>query len=240
MEREILTQALRPGVDCPALEVLGRYADDTLPPAERNATAEHVGSCAVCQSELALLQTFADGEIRSDERDAVNAVVAELRRRESEILPPSALPEIRQSASGWFGSFRLAVSGAVVLLAVVGGYFFFETTPPRLPSNVSNDGGATRSLAVDLRAPIGDQVAVPQRLEWRPVSGAVRYRVRLMEVDRRELWSIESTPSAVDLPEDIRALIAPAKTLQWQVTAYDASNTPIAESRPERFRLIRR
>jgi hypothetical protein len=58
-----------------------------------------------------------------------------------------------------------------------------------------------------------------------------------MEVDRRELWSTETAATDVDLPESVRALIVPAKTLQWQVTAYDASNSPIAESSLERFRL---
>jgi hypothetical protein len=240
MEPEILRQALRRGADCPAVEVLGRYADGALPPAERSAAAAHIGTCTVCQSELALLQTFASGEIRSDERDAVNAVVGELRRRESEIIPAPALPEIRQSRFAlWFGSSRHVLSLAVVLLAVVGGYLIFDSKPPRLPSSVVYDGGTTRSLTVELRAPIGDLVAAPQRLEWRPVSGAVRYRARLMEVDRRELWSIETAATEVDLPGPVRALIVPAKTLQWQVTAYDASNSPIGESSVERFRLAR-
>jgi hypothetical protein len=83
-------------------------------------------------------------------------------------------------------------------------------------------------------------IAAPQRLEWRPVSGAVRYRVRLMEVDRRELWSIDTAGTAADLPEPIRALAVPAKTLLWQVTAYNAASAVIAESGQERFRLARR
>lgn len=239
MEPEILRRALRADAGCPTTEVLGRYADDALPPAESAAAAAHIDRCVTCQSELALLHAFANGEVRADERDAVDAIVAGLRRRESDIIPTPALPGIRQSRFALFGSLRHAMSLAVVLLAVVGGYLIFQSRPPRLPSNVVYDGGSTRSLTVELRAPIGDQVAVPQRLEWRPVSGAVRYRARLMEVDRRELWSIETAAIAVDLPEPVRALIVPAKTLQWQVTAYDGSNAPIGESSLERFRLAR-
>jgi putative zinc finger protein len=239
MAPKILTQALQPGADCPALDVLGRFADDALPPAERRAAAAHIGGCAVCQSELALLQTFADGDVRDDERSDVRAIVAELRRRESEIFPAPAAPEIRQSRFALFGSLRHALSLATVLLAVVGGYLIFQSTPPRLPSDAVSDAGATRSLTVELRAPIGDQAAAPQRLEWRPVPGAARYRARLMEVDRTELWSIDTTATAVEIPEPIRALVVPAKTLQWQVTAYDASNAPVGESSLERFRLAR-
>jgi hypothetical protein len=125
------------------------------------------------------------------------------------------------------------------LLALVAGYFLLNTTRPRVPSDAVSDGGAIRSLTVELRAPIGDVIAAPQRLEWRPVPGAVRYRVRLMEVDRRELWSIDTAAATADLPEPIQALAVPAKTLLWQVTAYNAANAVIAESGQERFRLAR-
>jgi len=237
MEPEILRRALQPGAGCPAIDVLGRYVDGALPPAERATAASHIERCATCQSELALLQAFAEGAVAEHERGAVRDIVAQLERREPEILTAPAVPEIRRSRFMLFGSFRHALSLATVLLVVVGGYVIFNSRPPRLPADAVSDGGATRSLAVGLRAPIGDQAAAPQRLEWRRVSGAVRYRVRLMEVDRRELWSTESATTAVDLPEPIRALIVPAKTLLWQVTAYDASNTAIGESNPGRFRL---
>jgi len=239
MEPEILRRALQPGADCPAIDVLGRYADGALTPGERAAAALHIDQCATCQSELALMQTFAAGSIAEHERGAVRDIVAELRRRESQILTSTAVPEIRRSRFGLFGSFRHALTLATVLVAIVGGYVIFDSMPPRLPSDAASDRGGTRSLAVELRAPIGDQAAAPQRLEWRPVSGAVRYRVRLMEVDRRELWSNETAATAVDLPEPIRILIVPAKTLLWQVTAYDASNAPVGESSLERFRVAR-
>jgi hypothetical protein len=218
--------------------VLGRYADDALAPAQRAVAAAHIERCVSCQSELALMQAFADGEVRDGERADVSAIVADLRRREPEIFGAHAA-DVRPSRFAGFGSLRHALSLATVLLAMVGGYLVFNSTPPRLPAgNVSRDG-ATRSLTVELRAPLGDQVAPPQRLEWRPVTGAVRYRVRLMEVDRRELWSAETAATAIDLPEPVRALAVPAKTLQWQVTAYDASNAPVGESSVERFRLAR-
>jgi len=239
MEPEILTEALRPSADCPALDVLGRYADGALPPAEGTGIATHVGDCASCQSELALLQTFVAGAGRDEEQGAVRAIVAELRRREPVIFAQDAAPKIRQPRFALFGSLRHAMSLATVLLALVAGYFLFNSTRPHVPSDAVSDGGATRSLTVELRAPIGDVIAAPQRLEWRPVPGAVRYRVRLMEVDRRELWSIDTAATTADLPEPIRALAVPAKTLLWQVTAYNAASAVIAESGQERFRLAR-
>jgi hypothetical protein len=53
------------------------------------------------------------------------------------------------------------------------------------------------------------------------------------------LWSIGTAATTADLPEPIRALAVPAKTLLWQVTAYNAANAVIAESGQERFRLAR-
>ena len=98
----------------------------------------------------------------------------------------------------------------------------------------------TRSLAVTVRGPVGDQVESPQRFEWLAVDGAVRYRVRLMEVDRRELWSTSTSALAVDLPPPIRTSIAPGRTLLWDVTAYDAAGAAIAESGTQSFKVVPR
>jgi hypothetical protein len=128
---------------------------------------------------------------------------------------------------------------AVVLLCFVSGYYLINPAAPRLPADVSSGADATRSLTIRAIGPVGDQRAVPDRLQWQPVAGASRYHVRLLEVDRHELWSYDTADAAVDLPADIRARISPAKTLTWQVTAYGAANAPIAESDPQRFRLAR-
>jgi hypothetical protein len=239
MEHEILSSALQPSADCPSLDELGRFADGALTPAERARRAPHIERCHACQAELAMLQAFADAEIRADEQAAVRDIVTELRRREHEIFGAAAVPEIRQRSWLQLVSVRHALSLATVLLLMVGSFYFLKSTPPRLPSDISPGGDVTRSLTVALRGPVGDQVEAPRRLEWQPVAGAVRYRARVMEVDRRELWSIDTGSTAADLPPAVRAQIVPAKTLLWQVTAYDASNATLAESRLERFRLAR-
>jgi len=237
MERKILSDALKPGPDCLSIEYIGHYADGALPAAERVVASAHIEACANCQAELALLRAFAATTVRDDEAESVRAGVAALRRRESDILGSGR----REASSlGQWGSvwlFRHAISLAAVLLLVVGGFYLLNPAPPRLPTNVSSGDEVTRSLTVAVRAPIGEQVDAPARLEWQPVTGAVRYRVRLMEVDRHELWSTDVAATSVDLPQDVRARIVPAKTLLWQVTAYGASNAPLAESDVARFRL---
>jgi len=237
MESQFLTGALRPTADCPSLDDLGRFVDGAMSAGQRATVAAHVDACQTCQSEIALLHSFAATAIRDDEAAAVRDIVGVLRQREHEIFGAQAVPTIRRSL--WFAiaPLRHAMSLATALLFVVVGYYLFNARPPSLPANDREGGEVTRSLSVALRSPIGDQAVAPQRLEWSPVAGAARYRVRLLEVDRHELWSTETADTAADLPGPVRAQIVPAKTVQWQVTAFDAAGAPIAESSLERFRL---
>jgi Putative zinc-finger len=236
MEDENLRNALRPGPDCLLLDRLGRYADGVLSDGDRAADESHIATCPNCQAELTLLHAFAASPVRDDEADIVRAGVEQLRRRESEIFRSGQRDD--QSLRRWFslGKLRPALAMAAVLLAIVGGYYITNPAAPRLPTDVGSGSEATRSMGITVLEPVGDQTAVPGRLRWQPVSGASRYHVRLTEVDRHEIWSGDTTESAVDLPADIRAQISPAKSLIWQVAAYGSSATPIAESDPQRFR----
>jgi hypothetical protein len=236
----VIRSAFHPGVNCLQLDVLSRFADAILSPAEHAAAAGHLEACVVCHAEHALLQSFAYGHITKNEWRPVRAIVRELRRRERLLFDgPSASRAVRGRLR-LLGSCRVALGLAVVLLAAADGHQFSTSTPPDLAVRGSISGGTPRSLAVELVAPQGDQAAVPPRLEWRPVTGAVRYRAGLSEVDRHEIWSIETSATAVDLPARVRALVAPAKTLMWHVTAYDPAHAPIGESPPGRFRLEQR
>ena len=239
MEREILTRALRPGPDCPPLERLGRYADGILSAADRREAAAHIDTCVTCQSELALLRAFSTVPLRDDEEEIVAAGVAELQRRASPVRD-----EQQGEPSTWqrwipFGMSRTMLAATTALLAVVGSYYLLGSTAPRVPTDTGSDIEATRSLKVPVQGPTGDQTLAPERLEWRAVSGALRYHVRLMEVDRQELWSTDTERIGSDLPASVRAQIVPGKTLLWQVTAYGPSNTPIAESEVLQFRVTR-
>jgi hypothetical protein len=239
MERGILNRALRPGDECLSVEQIGRFADGAMAPRERASAEAHIASCATCQSELTLLQAFSTTTVRDDEADAVREGVATLRRRESEIFGDARRSKaVRRDWIPW-ALLRPMAGVAVVLLFAGTSYYLFKSTSPQLPTVVGTDSEVTRSLTVSVRGPVGDQAVAPERLEWTPVSGAVRYHVRLMEVDRRELWSSDTTGTMATLPDAIRAQIVPAKTLLWDVTAIGSASTPIAESGAQRFRLAR-
>ncbi len=238
MEGQNLISALQPGPECPSIERLGRYVDGGLTLEERRREEPHIAACPNCQAELALLQAFATPAIRDDEAKVVRWGVEELRRREPEIFDDGSLKDLYVRRWLWIGRLRPALALAVVLLMLGGGYYLSNQGTPRLPADIGSNPEATRSLSVTVRAPIGDQASVPARLQWEPVNGATRYRVRLSEVDRQEIWSGDSVGTEIDLPSDVRARIVPGKTLVWQVTAYGASNAAIAESAAQPFRLV--
>jgi len=130
---------------------------------------------------------------------------------------------------------------AVLLVGIATGSFFLLTRKaPSLPGSVTTGDEVTRSLALVVRQPVGDQAESPRRFEWVAVDRAVRYRVRLLEVDRHEVWSTSTSAPAVDLPPAVRTSIAPGRMLLWDVTAYDAAGAVIAESGTQSFRVAPR
>src|SRR5262245_25129100 len=220
MEREVLKSALAPGAACLSLEQLALYADGALGAEEKAAADDHVRGCLNCQAELDLLHAVTSTGVRREEADMVREGVARLEQRAPEILE-GAGDTAPVHARRWlrFGMPPLAAVAAVVLL-VVGGLYLRVPRAPELPSDVTTGGEVTRSLAVTVRGPVGDQAEAPRRLEWLAVDGAARYRVRLMEVDRREVWSTTTSAVGVDLPLSVQGSLTPGRTLTWDVTAY--------------------
>ena len=219
MEDHVLKSALRPGDDCLPLDELGRYADGALSADERARADAHIVSCVNCQAELALMHAVTSSE-----------------------LSPEA--PARAARPRWlaFDTFGMVAMAAVLLIAIAtgGSYFLFIRRPPVLPGGVTTSDEVTRSRAVTVRGPVGAVREVPQRFEWIAVESARRYRVRLMTVDRQELWSESVATPGVDVPSTVQAAIAPGRTLLWDVTAYDAGESPIAESGAQSFSVASR
>jgi hypothetical protein len=240
MEREILRTALAPGPECLSIARLASYADALLDGREDAEAATHIRGCLNCQAELALLRAVTSTDVRAGEADVVRDGVARLEFRARGIAgadrgDTSVRPRWLRA-----GTLLPVAAMAAVLLAAGGRYYLASRTPPALPSQVSTSDEVTRSAAIAVRAPLGDVADPPRRLDWAIVTGAARYRVRLMEVDRREIWSDITPAAGADLPPTVRSSIGPGRTLLWDVTAYDASGAAIAESGPQSFRIAPR
>jgi hypothetical protein len=234
-ERNLLRNSLGPGADCPSAEELARFVDGL-----DQGWARHIQSCAHCSAEARLLRDFQSGTLDEAEAEPVRQIAQRLRARSSEIggaVPAAPRPlwwrgfwQVR-----WLSPALLAAAAVLIFFGV--GLESRRSAPVlHLPSSPGDE--TLRSNAVEGLTPSGDIGQRPMELRWKAVRAAVRYRVRVMEVDGHELWSAETTDTQLELPNDVRLQILPQKTLVWEVRGVDASQRVVAESGNVRFRLL--
>ena len=238
-EHHIFQAALRPGESCPPVEQLEKLVvEDSIP---APAVVEHLRSCAYCKTELQLLREFSAGTVRESEKEAVHAITARLRGRSGEIFDHLRAPG--EPAESWWKTFwrtpwlrpaALALAGLSIVVVVS---LQMRTGPPGIrPPRPEEE--VLRSNTISVLAPIGDIREVPSEIRWRPAPNAVKYHVRLLEVDGAEIWNAETTSNGIELPSAIRARVVPAKTLMCQISAFDAAGSQVAQSGTVRFRLL--
>jgi hypothetical protein len=246
-QRQQWKAALATTADCLTLEDLGRWADGSLSDAEKSRASSHLAGCARCQTELTMLQEFERAIPRPEEQTAVSWIAAEIKRRSSELAPATEDVSRSPPSSARRGSGHriskvrrisaTALSLAAMVTAVVVGLSVRTGKQPALISDGVTGSPVLRSEGVVALAPIGDLIQSPAELRWQPLPGAARYSIKLMEVDRSELWETSSEQTAVVLPAAVREKVVPGKTLLWQVTALDGAGKVLASSPIERFRL---
>ena len=232
--RDPIRAALGPGRDCLPVAALERCVDPESVPAE---LAAHLGSCFHCRTELDLLRSFLRAP-SGDEAEAIGGITERLRL-------PGTCAEVARSP--WWKDLlqvrrlRLAaVAMAGVFIAIAIGLQWRHGSAPRL--NVPNqpEMEVLRSGSIPVIAPTGDITEAPTRIQWQPVPGARQYRIRLLEVDRSELWNTLTSGPEAAIPAPIRSKIVPAKTLLVQVIAFDSSDRKLAESDYVHFRLLQK
>lgn len=252
-ERELLKATLAPSDACATIEQLSGLSEGSLPDPVRAHVSAHVAGCHRCQTEIALLEKFEAAAAGPDEEEAVSWITGQLERRFEQITGAArASSQAGKERKPWwrrlFG-FRLlgsrpataaAFALALAMLLVV---FNLPIRNPREPA-LSPDIGFTppvfRSGALAVVGPAGDLQEAPTEFQWQPAPGAATYSVRLMEVDRVELWRGESSEPSLSLPPAVRTRIVPGKALLWMVEARDASGRTIATSEIQRFRVAMR
>src|SRR5262245_60848110 len=216
-EQEALRNALGPGIDCPPIEDRERLMSQQ--PAAANV-AKHFASCSHCQSELQMLHAFQAGEAGTSSKE-VERVSELLQARSKTILRQPGLTEA--SVPWWRAAFatrRLAQASfamAAILVAAVL-VIQFRPTSVRPPTETNQSGQEIlRSGSFALLSPVGDLQEHPGEIRWEKVPNAANYRVRVLEVDRSELWRGETAQDHIDLPAAIAARIVPTKTLFCEV-----------------------
>lgn len=238
-EQKALRAALGAGNDCPGIEELESLLGDTAQ--VRPNVAQHVEICAHCRTELALLREFQSGTVRESEAEAVRLITERLNVRSSPIISVPGRTEAREPwwrvfwKVRWLSPAALAAAAVLIFLAVG---IQWRQSAPALHAPGSPDQDVMRSNALVALSPNGDVAQVPTELRWQPAPAAVKYQVRLMEVDHSELWSANTAADHIDLPAQVRTQIVPRKTLLWEVSGLDASGRVVAESSSIRFRFL--
>lgn len=180
---------------------------------------------------------YADGTLDDEEHASADAHIRSCLTCQAELALLRAVTSNERRRT-----VPVSAAAAIALLVIAGAssYLLLTRRAPDLSGPMTTGGEFTRSLSVRPRAPTGEQKDVPRRFEWFAVDGAVRYQVRLMAVDREELWSASTSELGVDLPPPVRDSIAAGRTLLWSVTAYSAAGAPVAESGLQSFRVTPR
>jgi hypothetical protein len=222
-----LARQLQPTQDCVPIERFG----DELTEHER----DHMDLCTRCQAEFALWQGFVDPEPLPGEQADVQWVLGELQRRCVRRLP-RGLHRPSPHLLTRFGARPLVAVAASMLVAIVAGYLLWSPEPA---INVTDASELVyRTASVDVLAPVGDLRVAPKELAWAPVRGAVKYDVRVFEVDGNTLWSESTSATRADLPAALVAQFVPGKAILWEVTARGSAGVNIAASGQQRFRVL--
>jgi len=224
-----LSDALDRTSDCPALDDLldllaGRKGEEDRVRAEAHATA-----CAHCSTEVALFREFENATPRPEESTDVAAIVARLQNKS----PVATVPWWKKLTAIQWGA-----PVAVALAALLMGVFVWPTGPAKGTAPRIGENETVRSGRIQSVAPAGTVSVRPEKLEWQAVKGAVRYQVKVSEVDRTPIWAATVEPSQIALPEEVLGKVVPHKTLIWQVSAVDNNGARLAESGLIRFQLV--
>lgn len=213
-------------------------AGDCLTPAELEAVLEgrlpaaqaHIEACPACEQEVTNLREFlAAAPASADERD-----LAWIEAR----LRPAAPLRVRRNWLAWLPSTpvpRFAFTCAAALLVVAGGLQLRHMAGPSLEDSQSL---TVRSAQIRLLSPAGDLETAPAEFRWEPLPQAATYEVLLTEVDGAPLWTARTNQSKLTAPESIQQQLLPRKAMLWRVRALDEQGVVIAESSPERIRLL--
>jgi hypothetical protein len=191
---------------------------------------DHLASCTRCQSEFALWQALRD-TAEADDDESVNRVAAELARR----LPWKRPTQVGAGYRGKRPHARAVLAAAATVLAAAVGYVMWDPEPG--VENAATVEHEYRSAGIRVLSPAEELDRAPDELTWQPVSGDVRYDVRVLEVDGTLLWSTLSVTPGVRLPPAVLAEFVPGKTIVWDVTARNSAGVAVAHSGTHRVRV---
>ncbi len=231
-EDRLLSDALGKTAQCPSLEALAAM--------DAKARA-HAEQCAYCRNELAMLVEFQDATPLPGEAADLAWIQSELKRRSA--ATPAAVPakSLWARVNDWIArafpsrGWRMVPIAAGLVLVAAGVMYLAPGNEP-LKAPASGDP-VWRSQSVEGVAPLGD-VAAPSDLQWKAVTGAAKYLVRVMEVDGTEIWRTEGEGTRIALPAGVRGQMTAGRSFLWTITARNEKGSTVAESSLQSFHIL--
>lgn len=228
-EDRLLRSALGPTPECPPLEAL-----ESLDAKGR----AHVEGCAWCRNELAMLTEFQAVDVRPEEAASVAWIESELARRAAPAqVAAKPADSLWSRLTSWVGDWQMVpVAAAALVLLMAGAMYLRQGNQGLRP--VPQGEQVLRSGSFKAIAPVGDVASAPAEFQWEAVPGAARYLVRVMEVDRTEIWRLETAATRAELTVPVRAQMTAGRSFQWTATALDASGRTISETGLQTFHIL--
>ena len=223
-----LSDIFGPTPDCLPLDDLVQRLEAPAGAEERVHCEQHLAQCTYCASQVALFRGFQSDEPLPQERAALQHIVSRLRKN-SPAAPQrwwSRLLKARFLAPAAIG---LAAASVLIVANLNHGVNNLEAPVDTV----------IRSNQITATSPVGEITRRPSQLSWQPVAGAANYDVRILEVDRTEIWRATTTSAVIPIPSEVVNRIVPSKKLLWEVTALDGSGNAIASSGMRSFVVVR-
>jgi len=240
-ERRILKTALARTNQCLSLEVLAAISEEPANAPVNPQSREHLRACVRCQNELALLREFQQASARPGEIADMAWIESELQRRSPEIAGKAIMTALAPQSlwdrvNSWLPARRwraLSVAAVALLVAVTVGVYFRSGAGP----DQGSEAPIYRSQQFSTIAPAGEITDAPGDFRWQAVEGATKYRVRVIEVDRTEVWSTETGDTSVSIPPALREQMRPGRTFSWEVIARNGAGEQIASTNLQNFHI---
>jgi hypothetical protein len=152
--------------------------------------------------------------------------LALLKSFEAQSLQP--IQADRGKGSPAFG--RIALAAASLLVAVGVGVHFRQTQEFDLKGPV-----IYRSAQFAAISPIGSVVSAPPAFKWEAVADAATYRLSLMDVDRSEIWTVETSDTTVAAPPEVQRKMTAGRGFLWTVSARNTAGEKVSETDPQKL-----
>lgn len=228
-ERKEITRS-----ECLTIEALEAYLHRTGSHEQLQAVERHLRQCDRCSVEWQYLKCFEAAEPQDVRTEDVVAIENQLRAqtkafladrfktnaRDTEARNVSAYQERGYRTRGTWKLVALAASAVLVV-----GLAYYAKRTPQLPGASGPDAYLVRGRPIELVSPLGALSDRPRYLSWKPIPGAIRYTVRITEVDATPVWSETVSTEKAFLPTDISANFVRMKTYYWFVEAQTEAGT---------------